>query len=104
MRKLKWNFTKKIPQNNKIAALRVRFMNALNPAMSNEMYIRIPEGGRCEYSSQDRTFYIYGADDVIFRNVHAPEDSAIDISYIAKDHLDILDLTNPEYFDQKFLN
>lgn len=104
MNKLDWDFTKKIPEEDKIAALRVRFMNVHNPLANNEMYIKIPNGGRCEYFPLERVFYIYDSDGDLFRNIQAPEDSTIDISYIEKEYLEILESTNPEFFHQDLLN
>ncbi len=103
-KKLKWDFQNKKSEANKIVALRVRFMNIHNPLANNEMFIKIPDGGRCEYSPLERTFYVFDSDDDMFRNVQAPEDSAIDISYVGKDYLDFLDLTNPESFHPDILN
>ena len=98
--KLHWNFNK-IPSNkNKVAALRVRFMDIHNINNSNEMFIRIPEGGRCEYFPAERTFYIYDSDDYMFRNIHAPEETAVDISYIGKEYLSIMDLPNSDRQEQ----
>lgn len=99
VKKLHWDF-KKLSKNNRVAALRVRFMDTHNIINSNEMFIRIPEGGRCEYSPTERTFYIYDSDGYMFRNVHAPEESAIDISYIGREYLSIMDLSNSEHQEQ----
>jgi hypothetical protein len=99
VKKLHWDFNNPT-NNNRVAALRVRFMDTHNISHSNEMFIRIPEGGRCEYSSTERTFYVYDSDGYMFRNVHAPEKSAIDISYIGKEYLSIMDLSNSEHQEQ----
>jgi hypothetical protein len=95
--KLSWDFTKKIPKDERIAALRIRFMNILDLEASNEMYIRIPNGGRCEYSPLERMFHLYDSDGDMIRNVQAPEDTAVDISYIDVEYLELLDSTNPEF-------
>ena len=95
----KWDF-ETIPEIDKIAAIRIRFLDVDNPEIRNEMFIMIPLGGRCEYSPDNRMFYIYDEHDNVFRNVHAPENSAIDISYITKDYLDILDGINPRAYSE----
>ena len=68
------------------------------------MFIKIPDGGRCEYSPLERIFYVFDSDDNIFRNIQAPQNSAIDISYIEKGYLDLLELTSPELFHPHILN
>ena len=103
MNKLNWNFTKKIPKEERIAALRIRFMNTIDPAASNEMYIRIPDGGRCEYYPLERMFHLYDSEGDMIRNVQAPEETAVDISYIHQEYLELLDSTNPD-FRQDLLN
>jgi hypothetical protein len=75
-------------------------MDIHNIINHNEMFIRIPEGGRCEYSYAERTFYIYDSEGTMFRNVHAPEETAVDISYIGKDYLNIMDLSNFDHQEQ----
>jgi len=72
-------------------------MDIHNLSNSNEMFIRIPKGGRCEYSIENRIFYIYDSNGIMFRNVQAPEEAAIDISYIDQDYLNIIDQTRLEY-------
>lgn len=94
--KLHWDFNNP-PNNNRVAALRVCFMDVKDMINSNEMFIRIPEGGRCEYSPTERTFYVYDSDGYMFRNVHAPEKTAVDISYIEREYLSIMDLSNFEH-------
>lgn len=89
----KWNFEKG-SADTEIAAIRVRFVDAREPEMANEMFIVIPKGGRCEYSPSDRMFYIFDADNEVFRHVHAPEEAAVDISYISKEYMDALDGAN----------
>lgn len=103
MNKLSWDFTKKIPKDEKIAALRIRFMNMIDPTASNEMYIRIPQGGRCEYHPLERMFHLYDSEGDVIRNVQAPEETAVDISYIHQEYLEMLDSTNPD-FQQELLN
>lgn len=97
MNKLSWNFTKKPLEDQRIVALRVRFIDIQDPTSGNEMFIRIPEGGRCEYSPLKRMFHLYDSEGDMIRNVHAPEETTIDISYIDKEYLELLDSTNPEY-------
>jgi len=94
-----WDF-ETTPQIDKIAAIRVRFMDMNDLEARNEMFIMIPLGGRCEYSPDNRMFYIYDEHDNVFRNVHAPEQSAVDISYITKEYLDILDDVNPRAYSE----
>jgi hypothetical protein len=96
MKKLSWDFTKKPLKNENIAALRVRFVNALDPDISNEMYIRIPEGGRCDYFPLERMFNLYDSDGEIIKNIQAPVETAIEISYVGKQYLEILKSTSLE--------
>jgi hypothetical protein len=101
--KLSWNFTKKPPKDERIAALRVRFIYTHDPTSSNEMVIRIPEGGRCEYFPSERMFQLYDSEGNMIRNVQAPEEFTVDISYIGQDYLKLLDSANPD-FQQDLLN
>jgi hypothetical protein len=87
-------------QKDIIVAIRVHFVDAYHVQESSEMIIRIPDGGRCEYSPEDRMFSIYDADNNMFRNVHAPGETTVDISYIEKEYLNLLDQANKESYRQ----
>jgi hypothetical protein len=94
--KLNWDFTKKIPKDERIAALRIRFIYTHDPTSGNEMFIRIPKGGRCEYLALERMFNLHDSEGDMIRNVQAPEEFTVDISYIDQDYLELLDSTNPQ--------
>jgi hypothetical protein len=95
--KLKWDFEKQIILDS-IVAIRVRFIDLNHPDEENLVILRIPEGGKCEYIPKDRIFQIYGQDGEIFRKLHAPDGAAIDISYIEKEYLNMLDQANSESY------
>jgi len=95
--KLKWDF-KKNPIVSGIVAIRVSFVDLSYPDGENIVILRIPEGGQCEYVPNDRMFQIYDANGEIFRKLHAPPAAAVDISYIEKEYLEMLDHANKESY------
>jgi hypothetical protein len=99
--KQKWDFSK-IQQPDQPAAMRVTFIDIGTHETINEMLIRIPEGGRCDYFPSDRMFYIFDSEGEVFREVHAPENLAVDISFIEKEYLDILDHSNLESYQANY--
>lgn len=92
---MNWNFNKKQEPIEEIAAIRISFLepDSENYIPPNDLYIKIPHGGRCTYAPSVRVFTVLDSDEDVVRTVQAPFDISLDIVGINKDYLEFLEST-----------
>lgn len=93
-KELSWTFNRKKEYREPIVAVRISLLsddsNVYDP--QSDIFIKIPDGGRCSYVPEMRLFTVFDSDDEVFRTIQAPPDYVFDISLIEKQYYEYLEI------------